>query len=107
MGAIQSKSRAAAMLFSAAALVAAIPAQAEWGGGYGGTPGASSGGNTGSPGGGSNPNCVPGATNCKSGNSSGNKGSGGWNQQQGDYGGGRPCQGATAAIALAALTGEP
>ncbi len=38
MGAIQSKSRAVAMLFSAAALVAAIPAQAEWGGGYGGTP---------------------------------------------------------------------
>ncbi len=31
---------------------------------------------------------MPGATNCKSGNSSGNKGSGGWNQQQGGYGGG-------------------
>ena len=38
MTSIQSKSRTAALLFGMASLVVAIPAQAEWGGGYGGTP---------------------------------------------------------------------
>ena len=93
MTSIQSKSRTAALLFGMASLVVAIPAQAEWGGGYGGTP---SGGGTGGSGGGGNPNCVPGATNCKAGGSgggskpSGSNRPGGWNQGQGQggYGGG-------------------
>ena len=61
----ETKMRLLALLFGTAALAVAIPAQAEWGGGYGGTPGVPSSGNTGGSGA-SNPNCVPGATNCKS-----------------------------------------
>ena len=98
MTSIQSKSRTAALLFGVASFVVAIPAQAEWGGGYGGTPSVPSGGGTGGSGGGGNPNCVPGATNCKAGGSgggskpSGSNRPGGWNQGQGQgqggYGGG-------------------
>jgi hypothetical protein len=53
---IQRMSRVIAFVLGTASLGLAIPAQAEWGGGYGGTP---------MPSGGVS-DCVPGATNCKS-----------------------------------------
>jgi len=80
------KSGIVALLFGTAALTLAIPAQAEWGGGYGGTPSVPNQGT------GGNSNCVPGATNCKSGGSTRPGTStrpGGWNQGQSGYGGGQ------------------
>ena len=79
----QTKSRIVAVLFGTAVLGVVVPAQAEWGGGYGGTP---------MPSGGSS-SCVPGATNCKSGGSAAPGGvkPGGWGQGGGM--GGRPSGG--------------
>ena len=86
------KSGIVALLFGTAALTLAIPAQAEWGGGYGGTPSVPNQGTGGSS------NCVPGATNCKSGGSTRpstntrpgtSSRPGGWNQGQSGYGGGQ------------------